>query len=123
VVRIVSIWPSSEVNDVAIVEDPTGQIAAVVLRKATEVLTGDSLSPGAVILLSKVSVVVLGSCQTLVITFQSVLTSWGAETADPRRRYAAAQKAKMEMGNGDEFAEEEDEEVGGAQEMSTSPSL
>jgi len=123
VVRIVSIWPSSEVNDVAIVEDPTGQIAAVVLRKATEVLTGDSLSPGAVILLSKVSVAVLGSCQTLVITFQSVLTSWGAETADPRRRYAAAQKAKMEMGNGDEFAEEEEEEVGGAQEMSTSPSL
>ena len=124
VVRIVSIWPSSEVNDVAIVEDPTGQIAAVVLRKATEALTGDSLSPGAVILLQKVSVAVLGSCQTLVINFQSVLSSWGADTADPRRRYAAAaaQKSKMEMGNGDEFADEEDE-VGRAQEMSTSPSL
>ena len=122
VVRIVSLWPSSEVNDVAIVEDPTGQLAAVVLRKAAEVLVGDALSPGAVILLQKVSVAVLGSCQTLIISPRSVLSFWGADSPDPRKKFVSlAQKSanKKDMGGAYNDVEEDDD----GNDLTTSPSL
>jgi len=98
VVRIVSLWPSSDVNDMAIVEDPTGQIAAVVLKDSNAKIGSEALSPGTVLLLEKISVVVLGSCQTLVISPRTISSIWSSDLVDPRRSYfASASKKNLQV--------------------------
>jgi len=89
VVRVVSLQSGGEVNDCAAVEDPTGAMAAVLTRAAVEAL-GAALAPGAVLMLIRVSVVVLGACQALVVRPDNVMRVWPAETADPRHSAHAA---------------------------------
>jgi len=89
VVRVVALHAGGEVNDCASVEDPTGAMACILTRQCAEAL-GGALGAGAVLMLLKVSVAVLGGCQALVVRPENVMRCWPAETPDPRHALALA---------------------------------